>query len=67
MKNPDEFYFAMHRNKTKEGVHVLDSTDKSLNHDVIKVWDWDAPALEWTACVMCALHAEHAHNWWTSR
>lgn len=36
MKNPDEFYFAMHRKKTKEGVHVLDGAE-SLPHDVVQV------------------------------
>lgn len=36
MKNPDEFYFAMHRAKTTEGVHTLDGTE-SLPHDVVQV------------------------------
>ncbi len=36
MKNPDEFYFAMHRKKTKEGVHLLDGAE-SLPHDVVQV------------------------------
>lgn len=36
MKNPDEFYFAMHRQKTQNGVHTLDGTE-SLPHDVIQV------------------------------
>ncbi|CAM9573672.1 unnamed protein product [Laminaria digitata] len=36
MKNPDEFYFAMHRKKTKDGVHVLDGAE-SLPHDVVQM------------------------------
>lgn len=36
MKNPDEFYFAMHRKKTEGGVHVLDGAE-SLPHDVVQV------------------------------
>lgn len=36
MKNPDEFYFAMHRKKTKDGVHVLDGAE-TLPHDVVEV------------------------------
>ena len=36
MKNPDEFYFAMHRKKTQDGVHVLDGAE-SLPHDVVQV------------------------------
>lgn len=36
MKNPDEFYFAMHRKKTNEGVHELDGMER-LPHDVIQV------------------------------
>ena len=36
MKNPDEFYFAMHRKKTKDGVHLLDGAE-SLPHDVVQV------------------------------
>lgn len=38
MKNPDEFYFAMHRKKTEGGVHVLDGAE-SLPHDVVQVGD----------------------------
>lgn len=37
MKNPDEFYFAMHRKKTEGGVHVLDGSE-TLPHDVAQVW-----------------------------
>lgn len=36
MKNPDEFYFAMHRKKTEGGVHLLDGAE-SLPHDVVQV------------------------------
>lgn len=36
MKNPDEFYFAMHRKKTEGGVHVLDGAE-TLPHDVVQV------------------------------
>ncbi|CAM9538676.1 unnamed protein product [Ascophyllum nodosum] len=36
MKNPDEFYFAMHRKKTNKGVHELDGAEK-LPHDVIQM------------------------------
>lgn len=36
MKNPDEFYFAMHRKKTQGGVHVLDGAE-SLPQDVVQV------------------------------
>lgn len=46
MKNPDEFYFAMHRKKTEGGVHVLDGAE-TLPHDVVQVCGgggWCKPA-----------------------
>lgn len=48
MKNPDEFYFAMHRKKTTEGVHVLDGAE-SLPHDVVQVRSegWQGGARKW--------------------
>ncbi|CAN0035895.1 unnamed protein product [Ectocarpus sp. 12 AP-2014] len=36
MKNPDEFYFAMHRKKTEGGVHMLDGAE-TLPHDVVQM------------------------------
>ncbi|CAM9158500.1 unnamed protein product [Discosporangium mesarthrocarpum] len=36
MKNPDEFYFGMHRTKTKGGVHEIDG-GTSLPQDVVQV------------------------------
>lgn len=51
MKNPDEFYFAMHRKKTNEGVHELDGAEK-LPHDVIQVSESNRSMLVFSSVVV---------------
>ncbi|CAM9331749.1 unnamed protein product [Phaeothamnion confervicola] len=36
MRNPDEFYFAMNKTKTKEGVHTI-VADPALKDDVVRL------------------------------
>ena len=64
MKNPDEFYFAMHRKKTNEGVHELDGTER-LPHDVIQVSEGNKTVLvlsAFGAAVPCFIRMAGSHG-----